>query len=251
MGPRSDIALNTPADVPVRRIAKAFEQVADQLRELIVAGVLVPGQRLPTEAQLAEQFGVSRATVREALRLLAAHNLVRTAKGAGGGSYVNVPTVDHVARLVTSNLRLMRSELRLESLLEARELLEVPAARLAAERCSAGDLEALHEAIPLDPAALSVDEQFTCNRAFHVRLVEAAGNPLLSIATEPIFVVLQTHLRRADLPQPAHTAINHEHREIVAALEAGDAVAAGAAMQRHLATLRVGYERTWDASRPG
>jgi DNA-binding FadR family transcriptional regulator len=247
MPERPESALRTPAVVPVRRIGKAFEQVAEQLRELIAAGVLAPGQRLPTEAQLAEQFGVSRATVREALRLLAAHNLVRTAKGSGGGSYVNVPTVDHVSQLVTSNLRLMRSELRLESLLEARELLEVPAARLAAERRTADDLHALRATIPDDPASLSVDEQFTCNRAFHEQLLATADNPLLSIAAQPIFVVLQTHLHRAELPQSAHSAINDEHREIIAAVEAGAAKKAGAAMARHLVSLRPGYERTWDA----
>src|SRR5437773_12556446 len=100
-----------PADLPeqrggvsVRRVREAFGQVADQLRDLIASGALLPGQRLPTEVELGAEFGVSRATVREALRLLAAHNLIRTAKGVGGGSYVNVPTVAHVSELVSSNL---------------------------------------------------------------------------------------------------------------------------------------------------
>ena len=65
---------------------KAYEQVADQLRELIVTGELAPGERLPTETVLAREFGVSRATVREALRLLAAQGLIRTAKGAAAGA---------------------------------------------------------------------------------------------------------------------------------------------------------------------
>lgn len=234
-----------PASVPVRRIGKAFEQVADQLRELITAGALAPGQRLPTEAALAEQFGVSRATVREALRLLSAHNLVRTQKGVGGGSYVNVPTVAHVSQLVSSNLGLMRGELSLDALLEARELLEVPAAGLAADRLRPEDLEGLRASIPSDPLSLTVDEQFAHNREFHFRLVRAAGNPILSIAAQPIFVVLQTHLRRAELPQQTHSAINHEHREILDALEARNSDAARDAMRRHLLTLRPGYERSW------
>ena len=61
-------------------------------------GELARDQRLPGEADLAREFGVSRGTVREALRLLAAHNLIRTAKGAGGGSFVTLPTADHVSR---------------------------------------------------------------------------------------------------------------------------------------------------------
>src|SRR5262249_20886659 len=81
----------------VRRVRKAYEQVADQLRDLILAGELSRGERLPNENMLAREFGVSRATVREALRLLAAQNLIRTAKGAGGGSYVTLPSVDHIS----------------------------------------------------------------------------------------------------------------------------------------------------------
>jgi len=234
--------------VSVRRVRKAFEQVADQLRELIVSGSLLPGERLPTEAELGTEFGVSRATVREALRLLAAHNLIRTAKGVGGGSYVNVPTVAHVSDLVSSNLGLMRSELSVESLLEARELLEVPAARLAATRRSTEDLEALFRAIP--EGRLGANEQFVHNRDFHFRLVQASGNPLLSIAARPIFTVLHTHLRRPDVAEGAQRTVDKEHLEIASAVEAGDADAAGDAMRRHLHSLRPRYERTWRSPAP-
>ena len=72
--------------VPIARVRKAYEQVADQIRELIMTGAISPGQRLPNEAALTAQFGVSRATVREALRVLAAQNLIRTSKGSTGGS---------------------------------------------------------------------------------------------------------------------------------------------------------------------
>lgn len=245
MAPERADPPDSPASVPVRRIGKAFEQVADQLRELIASGILAPGQRLPTETTLAAQFGVSRATVREALRLLSAHNLVRTAKGVGGGSYVNVPTVERVSELLSSNLSLMGVELSLDALLEARELLEVPAAGLAANRRTQDDIEALQRAIPEAPLTLSVEEQFVHNREFHFRLVEAAGNPILSIAAQPIFIVLQTHLRRARLTDAAHRHINEEHREIASALESRDAMAAEDAMRRHLASLRPGYERAW------
>ena len=245
MAPRRDDSAQNPASVPVRKIRKAFEQVADQLRELVVTGALAPGQRLPTEADLAQEFGVSRATVREALRLLSAQNLVRTARGAGGGSYINVPTFGQMSQLLSSNLTLMRSELSLDSLLEARELLEVPAARLAASRRSPEQLEELRETIPHKPLNLPVEQQFVHNRDFHVRLVQASGNPLLLIAAEPIFVVLQTHLVRTDVSDAAQRAINREHRQIAAAIESGDADAAEDAMHKHLRSLRPGYERSW------
>ena len=74
---------------------KAYEVVAEQLRSEILEGARAPGTRLSNEIVLAEELGVSRATVREALRLLGAENLIRTAKGAGGGSFVTVPSADH------------------------------------------------------------------------------------------------------------------------------------------------------------
>ena len=83
--------------MPLRRVRKGYEQVADQIRELIISGTIERGERLPNETALASEFGVSRATVREALRLLAAQDLIRTAKGAGGGSYVTLPTVDRIS----------------------------------------------------------------------------------------------------------------------------------------------------------
>jgi DNA-binding FadR family transcriptional regulator len=237
--------------VPIRRVRKAFEQVAEQLRELITSGVLGPGQRLPTEAMLAAEFGVSRATVREALRLLSAQGLVRTAKGTGGGSYVNVPTVAGVSELLSSNLGLMSAsaDLRLDDFLEARELIEVPATRLATLRSSPDEVRALRDTVPGDPLSLSVEQQFVHNRDFHFRLVQASGNPLLSIAAQPIFVVLQTHLQRSKLPRAALQAINDEHQEIALAMESGDADAAEDAMRRHLRSLRPGYERTWSGAK--
>ena len=136
--------------LPLRRVRKSYEQVADQLRSLIVTGRLPQGGRLPPETQLARELGVSRATVREALRLLAAQGLVRTAKGQTGGSYVTLPTVDHISESLSSNITLLADarDLTLEELIEVRELLEVPAARLAARRRREGDVERLRATIP-------------------------------------------------------------------------------------------------------
>src|SRR5207302_10359861 len=128
----------SPDAMAVGRVRKPHEQVADQLPDLIVSGELERGERLPNETVLAREFGVSRATVREALRLLTAQSLIRTAKGAGGGTYVTLPTVDHVSQFLNSALNLLTAadHVTLEELLEAREALEVPAARLAARRRS-------------------------------------------------------------------------------------------------------------------
>jgi len=227
--------------------AKAYERVADALHERVVAGELEPGVRLPTETVLASEFGVSRATVREALRLLAAQNLIRTAKGATGGSYVTLPSADHLSRSLRSGIGLLADarNVSLEELLEARELLEVPAARLAAARRQEHDLERLRATIPGHPLDLGAQEQFAYNADFHSAVLGAAGNTLLVIAAQPIFDVLQMRLVRSTLGSRFHRAINSHHRAIAEAIEAGDEDGAGREMHGHMQFLRPYYEKAW------
>lgn len=237
--------------IRLRRVRKAYEQVADQLRELILSGEMAAGARLPNEATLAAQFGVSRATIREALRVLATQNLVRTTKGASGGSFVTLPTIDHVSEFLRANIALLSQteNVPLDDFLEAREFLEVPAARMAARRRSEEDLAHLRAAIPERPLSLGTDEQFVHNKDFHAALVLASGNALLSIAAQPVFLVLQTNLKRSTLGRRFHQTINEDHRAILAALEAGDEEAAAAEMHSHLQFLRPMYEKAWRYAR--
>lgn len=240
-------SIDRPGAVPLRRVRKAYEQVADQLRELIVSGALERGARLPNESVLAAELGVSRATVREALRVLTAQNLIRTAKGAGGGSYVTLPSVDHISEFLHSSINLLTESqhVSLEEFLEARESLEVPAARLAALRRSEADLARLWESIPEEPLRLGTQDQFAFNKEFHLVVIEACGNTLLSIAAQPVFTVLQTNLARSALGRRFHRTINDDHRAITAAIAAGDAGAAGEHMAGHLAFIRPYYEKAW------
>ena len=236
--------------VPVTRVLKAYEQVADQLRDLIISGRVSAGERLPNEASLAEQFGVSRATVREALRVLSTQNLIRTVKGTAGGSYVTLPTVDHISQFMQANLSLLSSsnDVTLAEFLEAREYLEVPAARLAAERRTDEDLLELTAAIPAEPLELTVGEQFKHNKRWHSAVVDSCKNSLLSIAVQPVFVVLQRNLQRSALSNNVHKAINDDHHRITEAISAGDANRAEAEMRTHLAFLRPFYENIWRQS---
>src|SRR4051794_10379831 len=208
---------------PFRRVRKAYEQVADQLRDLILSGELEPGARLPTEQTLARDFGVSRATVREALRVLTSQNLVRTVKGSDGGSHVSRPTVDHVSEFLRANVGLLSrsSAVSLEEFLEARELLEIPAAGLAATRRGEEDIERLAHAIPAAAGRLRDAEQFSYNRDFRSTLVHVTGNSLLTIATQPIFSVLQTSLARSPLQPSVHRRIADDHHRILEAGQAG------------------------------
>ena len=233
----------------MQRATKQYEHVAEQLRTLVVGGTLQPGSRLPNEAVLAREYGVSRATLREALRSLAAQDLIRTAKGTGGGSYVTLPSVEHVASFLHSSITLMAdaNDVTLDELIEARELLEVPAARLAAQRRSDDELERLHDTIPDEPLRMGPDQQFVYNQDFHSVVIDCCDNTLLAIASQPIFGILQRNLARTKLGEKFHRAINDQHRTIAAAIEAGDADGAGGEMLAHLEYLRPYYERAWRA----
>jgi DNA-binding FadR family transcriptional regulator len=194
---------------------------------------------------LAEEYGVSRATVREALRLLAAQSLIRTAKGAGGGSFVTLPSADHLSDFLRSGLNLLADaqDVTLPELLEARELLEVPAARLAAGRRREEDVDRLRATIPARVGG--AQEEFTYNEEFHEVVLEASCNTLLLIAAQPIFAVLQTNLARSVLPRRFYAAVHEQHRTISGAIESGNARAAERDMREHLSFLRPFYERAW------
>src|SRR5581483_6103846 len=217
-------------------IRRAYEQVADHLRALIISGALPPGARLPLESDLADEFGVSRPTVREALRSLSGERLVHTTKGPGGGTFVTLPTLGSISDFVTTSLTLLRDTqmVTLDEFLETRRLLETHAAGRAAERRSAEDVERLHATIPSAPLRLTTTEQFVHNRDFHLKLLEIAQNSLLYVAARPVFSVLETKLERSKLDKPVHKAINEQHLELAALVEAGDVEAAEAAMAAHL-----------------
>jgi GntR family transcriptional repressor for pyruvate dehydrogenase complex len=166
---------------------------------------------------------------------------------------VTVPSASDISQSLRSGLgRLASAEhVTLDELLEARGLLEVPAAQLAARRRAEDDMSRLRESIPADPLRLGADEQFLYNRDFHAVVIEASGNTLLAVAAQPIFDVLRTHLSRSTLGRGYHRAINIHHRRLADAIEARDEVAAGVEMRDHLEFLRPYYERAWRAAARG
>jgi DNA-binding FadR family transcriptional regulator len=236
----------------LRRVRKAYEQVADQIRDQIVSGSLVPGTRLPRELELAETMGVSRSTIREALRVLTSENLIRTAKGATGGSFVMKPSVDYVSDFLISNINLLTAsnEITLNDLLEVRAQFEVAAARLAAQRIEPEQLEALRATIPDETDALGWQREFTLNSSFHTQLLRSSGNLLLEVSAQPIFVVLQSRLARATLSEDDHRIIHEGHEVLIELIAAGDVDGVEKAMGAHLDELRVIYERIWQPTAP-
>lgn len=158
------------------------DQIATAIRESIVSGALAIDQRLPNEAELAVQFGVSRPTVREALKRLAAKNLIRSQRGVSGGNFVTLPSSEQVRSDLSTTATLLVSHevFSLAEVTESRRLLETLCARLAAERRTTDHLAALGDALNRQARPDLSDEEFCdADVAFHRVIVQAAGNPVL------------------------------------------------------------------------
>jgi DNA-binding FadR family transcriptional regulator len=167
--------LSTDGELPLR--------IASALRDAIVEGRLLVDQRLPSEQELAEQFGVSRPTVREALKRLAAQNLIRTQRGATGGAFVNRLSFQEAysQQITTSTLLLSMNEVDFETACEARYALERACVPLAAQRRHADHLATMRAEIHRQGQPGLSDESFCASDvAFHRALVDGAGNPVLS-----------------------------------------------------------------------
>ncbi|WP_346535549.1 FadR/GntR family transcriptional regulator [Micromonospora sp. DPT] len=233
------------ADVlAVNKVLPAYEQVAEQLRQLILKGELAPGDRLPVEGDLCAVFGVSRSTIREALRVLAARDLVHTVRGTTGGTFVSRTDAAKVSQYLETSLGLMSGAdaITVAEILEARELVEVPAARLASSRATPGQIEAMREALNREVASMGRGLKFREHRNFHGIIVEAAGNGLLKIMNDPVFKVLQAKFLRPDVAPEFWHKVDSEHGAILDCIAGGDADGAAKAMLDHLATLRVLYQ---------
>lgn len=229
-------------NVAVTRLA--YLEVANRLRDRILEGRITVGSRLPSEPELCEEFGVSRSTIREALRMLSSQKLVRTSRGVGGGSSVARLEIGDVTDMLRDSI-LHFSNVEgctVEELLEAREFLEVPAARLAAKRHAEIDIAHLRESIPDDLEEVMIDRIYEVNRAFHESLLDAAGNRLLHVVTKPLFTVMQTRFLRGKATIEFWQQVMKDHSRILLAVEAGDENLAGQEMTEHLIHLRVTYE---------
>jgi len=231
-------------DLQVNRIQPAYQQVADQLRQLIVSGTLSPGDRLPVEGEMSSAFGVSRSTVREALRLLSSQGLIHTVRGVTGGTFVSESDPAAIsAYLETSLGRLSGNQnITADELLEARHLLEVPAARLAAQRRSQSQIDAMRRAIEEEQAETERGARFQHHQHFHVALLEAAGNRLLGVMTVPVFRVIRSRFLRDEPRATFWHEVDSDHQDILDCVVAGDADGAARRMDEHLSRLRATYE---------
>ncbi|MCW8843976.1 MAG: GntR family transcriptional regulator [Rhodobacteraceae bacterium] len=201
-------------------------QIAKAIRDAIITGEMNTDDRLPSEAELADQFNVSRSTVREALKRLAAQNLIRTRRGATGGAFVHRLSyaeayADHIT---TSTLLLSMNAVDFETACEARFALERACAPLSATRRSPDHLATMRAEVHRQSQPGLSDEGF-CDSdvAFHRALVDGAANPVLSYQLAGAVEAMQPLMNMITFTARSREAIIAFHTRITDALEAHDA----------------------------
>lgn len=228
-----------------RGAVAGYQAIVDHLRREIALGRLSPGDKLPAERKLAEQLGVARETLRQALRVLEGAGELSIQRGSSGGAFVRPSPGDPAARLAALQGR--RDEIL--ELVQFRNIVEAAAAQLAAEAASTEMLDRLDAAILDMESATTLAASRRADTEFHLAIAEGAGNALLVRAVEdsrvrmfePIDVLAVHFVKSSSLAA---------HRALRAAIAAGDGARAGEEMREHLATTAAEFERLIEGPPP-
>lgn len=231
----------TPVSVP-----KAADVLAKILREKILDGQLAEGADLPTERDLGAQSGLSRASVREALRILEGEGLIATRIGRNGGSAVVRPSAATIERSVGIFIRGQR--IRRDAVLETRAAIEPPSARFAAQHRTEADLEDIervHKLLEQASQAGDVAAYVRANLDWHMQVVRASHNELLIAFMSAVSqsVYLETDLEGFNSIE-VRNAVIRAHGRVMDAIREQDGDAAARRMERHVGAYIADLRKT-------
>lgn len=214
---------------------RLYEQVVTQIRQRIIDGELQPGDRLLPEHALAEEFGVSRTVIREAIQSLRNQGLITVKHGSG--VFVEEPSTDTILEALSTVLQFRKASLY--DLHEVREILEVEIAGLAAERASEEDkTELLNELEWMGSVTESPDEYIETDLLFHTILAKATHNAIFLLLLHPLMDLLRRSRSKAISAPGAMKKSFVGHQAIYECVEAGDSAGAREAMRAHLKEVR-------------
>jgi GntR family transcriptional regulator, transcriptional repressor for pyruvate dehydrogenase complex len=214
---------------------RASSEVVRQIKSAILAGRLKPGDRLSSERELTDQLGVSRVTIRDALRTLETSGLIDVRVGARGGAFVRVPEPDRVGEGLANMLLL--SSIEPAEVTEARMIFELGTIPLVCQRATRDDIAALSEICERSDRALQAGGfDVALSAEFHARLAQCTHNTAIGLIVDSFQGPLLSSLARAKAiaPQMGDPGVA-EHWELVRAIRDGDVETARSVMMRHLA----------------
>lgn len=217
----------------------AAQQIAEQIRIGILKGQLRPGQRLPSEADLAAEYAVSRGTIRETMKLLSAKELVESSRGAGGGTFVRLPEPGRVAATLGDTIAMWFSagSVTLKEINDARAWIERGCVRFAATARTDRDLDDLRRTVEaMEAPGIDLEQMLAIDLQFHVAVSRAAHNAGLELAMSAIHLV-RPFSNTMLMPYLSIEAVASQHRAIYEGIVAADVDAAEAAFERHMRYL--------------
>ncbi|MCJ7857903.1 FadR/GntR family transcriptional regulator [Corynebacterium kalidii] len=229
-----------PAWTPVPRI-RTHQMVVEAIENQILTGALQVGDLLPAERMLSEQLQVSRAAVREAIRVLEGQGVLESNVGSGlkAGTFIAAMPSEALSRFLRLHVAL--SNFGLEEVVRTRTILEVESVRLAAAEQDPDALAAMRDAVEdMDRPGVTREEFNDADTRFHIALAHGSGNRLFADMTQAIreslrLPILKGFRAQEDWGTVADT-LREQHRAILAAIEAGDVEGAGALMSEHITT---------------
>ena len=202
------------------------KQIAENLRNAIIEGSLKVDDQLPTEEILAKKYNVSRPTIREALKRLAAQNLIRSRRGPAGGTFVKRPSQEELRSSLTGATMLMVSmgEFSLSEIAEARRELELICCRLAAENREEAHLVTMAKELEIQRDPETSDVDFCASDvSFHRALVDATQNPVLQFVMFAVIEALQPATNLVIFQFRQREKILSQHERIYESIKAQDA----------------------------
>ena len=220
----------------VIQTSRLYEQIVEQIEESILKGALKPGNQLPAERELANQFGVSRTAVREAVKALREKGLVEAHPGRG--TFVTDGTSHSIRQTLDWILR-TGPEKGATHVVEVREILEPEIAALAASRVDDDAIASMREAVAvMDHAQRDPEVFIEADLDFHLALAEAAGNPLILSLIDSIVAVLRDQRMRIFKVEGGPERGQYHHKRILDAIEHRDPQGAREAMRAHMRQVR-------------
>ncbi len=213
---------------------KVYEQVMDQIKEMIDKGTLNKGDKLPSERDLVEQLQVSRASIREALRALEVIGLIECRQGEG--NFIKSSFQDNLFEPLS--IMYMLEGTNPEEILEFRKILEVEASGLAAKRITAEQLTELKEIMERFENCEDEEMNASIDKELHYKIAECSGNVLIFNILRSVSLLVDDFIKDARklilVQQENKEMLLSQHKKIYLAIEGHSSVAARKAMQQHL-----------------
>ncbi len=218
------------------------EEIVDQIRGLIGSGDLRPGDQLPSERELAEQFQVSRASIREALTAMQVMGLLERSRTGGGLAARG----NHVWFTIAPLSTYLATRSHLVEQIEVRRMIEPEMGRLAAERATPDDLARIEQCLVAMEAEIEAGRLgVEADAAFHAAIASTTNNELLTRIVQLIGDAIREHREIFQTPDGARESLA-EHREIFGAIRSGDGDAAYLHTRQHIDTVRRLLEQAID-----